>query len=397
MHMPARPPPGIIERNRSTVTKHSKSRVNQLNNKATTTRRVATGGLLVALVAGGGTAAAAQKSVTVDVDGEIQQISTIFGDDARILNKAGVELGDGDRVVRQGEISDGGTLVYRSAKPVSLTIDGRTTETTTTAVTVEELIASLPNVKAADSVKAPSLQRIPAEGIELDIVTAKDIVLNDSGREGRLQMAAATVADVLEQRGIVLGEGETVTPAPETPVTEGLRIDVSRFIDQVLTEDVEIPSPEEIIEDPEMYDDERVVETEGAPGVKLLKVKVLSRDGEELSREVLSEHERIAPSVTVVRQGTKPRPGAAPAVAHGSVWDALAQCESGGDWSIDTGNGFSGGLQFHPQTWTAHGGGQYAPTAGQATREQQIAVAEKVQASQGWGAWPACSAQLGLL
>ena len=83
--------------------------------------------------------------------------------------------------------------------------------------------------------------------------------------------------------------------------------------------------------------------------------------------------------------------------APDSDWDRLAQCESGGDWSIDTGNGYSGGLQFHPQTWTAHGGGQYAPTAGQASREQQIAVAEKVQASQGWGAWPACSASLGLL
>lgn len=378
------------------MSKHVKPNVNRLNSKATTTKRVATGGLLVALVAGGGTAAAAQKSVTVDVDGEIQQVSTIFGDDARILDKAGVEVADGDQVIRQGEIADGGKLVYRSGKPVSLTIDGKTTNTTTTALTVDELIESLPQVTAVDSVKAPSA-KIPAEGIELDIVTAKDIVLNDSGREGRLQMAVATVADVLEQRGIVLGEGETVTPAPETPVAEGMRIDVSRFIEQVVTEDVEIPSPEEIIEDPELYDDERIVETQGAAGTKLMQVKVLSRDGQELSREVLKEEEKLAPTVTTIRQGTKPRPGAAPAVANGSVWDALAQCESGGDWSIDTGNGYSGGLQFHPQTWTAHGGGQYAPTAGQASREQQIAVAEKVQASQGWGAWPACSASLGLL
>ena len=366
------------------MSKHVKPNVNRLNNKATTTKRVATGGLLVALVAVGGTAAAAQKSVTVDVDGEIQQVSTIFGDDARILDKAGVEVADGDQVIRQGEIADGGKLVYRSGKPVSLTIDVKTTNTTTTALTVDELIESLPQVTAVDSVKAPSA-KIPAEGIELDIVTAKDIVLNDSGREGRLQMAVATVADVLEQRGIVLGEGETVTPAPETPVAEGMRIDVSRFIEQV------------IIEDPELYDDERIVETQGAAGTKLMQVKVLSRDGQELSREVLKEEEKLAPTVTTIRQGTKPRPGAAPAVANGSVWDALAQCESGGDWSIDTGNVYSGGLQFHPQTWTAHGGGQYAPTAGQASREQQIAVAEKVQASQGWGAWPACSASLGLL
>ena len=88
---------------------------------------------------------------------------------------------------------------------------------------------------------------------------------------------------------------------------------------------------------------------------------------------------------------------AAPAfAATNAEWDAVAQCESGGNWSINTGNGFSGGLQFHPQTWTGHGGGQYAPSAHLATREQQIAIAEKVRASQGWGAWPACTSRLGL-
>ncbi|WP_120521494.1 transglycosylase family protein [Arthrobacter celericrescens] len=81
------------------------------------------------------------------------------------------------------------------------------------------------------------------------------------------------------------------------------------------------------------------------------------------------------------------------AATSSNVWDQLAQCESGGNWSINTGNGFSGGLQFTPSTWAAYGG-TGAPE--NATREQQIAVAERVQASQGWGAWPACSAKLGL-
>jgi resuscitation-promoting factor RpfA len=76
-----------------------------------------------------------------------------------------------------------------------------------------------------------------------------------------------------------------------------------------------------------------------------------------------------------------------------SNWDALAQCESGGNWATNTGNGYSGGLQFSQSTWTAHGG---TGSAASASREQQIAVAEKVQASQGWGAWPACAAKLGL-
>lgn len=78
-----------------------------------------------------------------------------------------------------------------------------------------------------------------------------------------------------------------------------------------------------------------------------------------------------------------------------SKWEALAECESSGDWSINTGNGFYGGLQFTPQTWAGFGGTEYAPQANQATKEQQIEIAKKVQAVQGWGAWPACTSKLG--
>ncbi|WP_227984496.1 resuscitation-promoting factor Rpf1 domain-containing protein [Nocardia spumae] len=84
------------------------------------------------------------------------------------------------------------------------------------------------------------------------------------------------------------------------------------------------------------------------------------------------------------------------AAAPDSEWDRLAQCESGGNWGINTGNGYQGGLQFSQSTWAAHGGTQYAGSANQASREQQIAVAEKVLATQGWGAWPSCSSSLGL-
>jgi LysM repeat protein len=77
----------------------------------------------------------------------------------------------------------------------------------------------------------------------------------------------------------------------------------------------------------------------------------------------------------------------------GTVWDKLAQCESSGNWSINTGNGFSGGLQFTRSTWLAFGGKGQAHNA---SREAQILVAERVLAKQGWGAWPACSRKLGL-
>ena len=76
-----------------------------------------------------------------------------------------------------------------------------------------------------------------------------------------------------------------------------------------------------------------------------------------------------------------------------ATWDAVAQCESGGNWSINTGNGYYGGLQFSQSSWAAHGGTQYAPRADQATKAQQIAIAEKVLDMQGQGAWPAVRAR----
>jgi hypothetical protein len=103
-----------------------------------------------------------------------------------------------------------------------------------------------------------------------------------------------------------------------------------------------------------------------------------------MSSEVLTE---AKPKITKV--GTKVV--AAPPVSGAAKWDAIAKCESGGNWAINTGNGYYGGLQFDKQTWNAYGGSQYAALPSQATREQQIAVGQKVVDDRGgYGAWPHC-------
>lgn len=87
--------------------------------------------------------------------------------------------------------------------------------------------------------------------------------------------------------------------------------------------------------------------------------------------------------------------------SDGSRWDQLALCESGGNWAHNTGNGFGGGLQFMHQssysTWLSFGGGEFAPHPWEASREQQIVIAEKVLSSSGWNAWPGCSKRFGWL
>lgn len=102
---------------------------------------------------------------------------------------------------------------------------------------------------------------------------------------------------------------------------------------------------------------------------------------------------KIAFTGAVIGGGSLALAGHAGAATDGE-WDQVAGCESGGNWAINTGNGYHGGLQFSPSTWSGNGGGEYAPAAYLATKEEQIAVAERVLASQGKGAWPSCGRSL---
>jgi hypothetical protein len=106
---------------------------------------------------------------------------------------------------------------------------------------------------------------------------------------------------------------------------------------------------------------------------------------------------RLAACGVALAVAAVPLVAVAPAeAATDRTWNRLAECESGGNWHINTGNGYYGGVQFSSSTWRGYGGGKFAPYAHQASREQQIRIAEKVLDGQGWGAWPACSSRLGL-
>lgn len=112
-------------------------------------------------------------------------------------------------------------------------------------------------------------------------------------------------------------------------------------------------------------------------------------------REVPTNQQMATPTTAESTQAAAPRVvrTAAAVTADGSVWDRLAACESGGNWSINTGNGFYGGLQFTLSSWQAAGGTGYP---NEASRDEQIARGQILQARQGWGAWPACTAKLGI-
>lgn len=132
-------------------------------------------------------------------------------------------------------------------------------------------------------------------------------------------------------------------------------------------------------------------------------VVFLGNDGTADAQAALAEVFRdFVTTTTSPRSAAAPKAGpAAPVTPSGDRWDQLAQCESGGNWATNTGNGFGGGLQFMHQssysTWLSFGGGEYAPHPWEASREQQIDIAERVLASSGWKAWPGCSRKFGWL
>jgi hypothetical protein len=172
-----------------------------------------------------------------------------------------------------------------------------------------------------------------------------------------------------------------------------MQIVVTRIRVHTVDARMPLPAPLRRIQDPTMNISRRVVDDPGTPGTQDVTFAVVTVNGVEAGRQLVS-HDVVTPArPSIQRVGAKPGTQV-PTVSNGAAWDALAACESSGNWAINTGNGFYGGVQFNQNTWEGHGGLRYAPRADLATREEQIAIAEVTQALQGWGAWPVCSRRI---
>lgn len=192
----------------------------------------------------------------------------------------------------------------------------------------------------------------------------------------------------------------TTSFAPVAAPTSGADI-----VHAQIVEEQKLPIPERVVQDPTLEEGTRTVVDPGRAGERSVLWRVTYDQGREVARERIGAGQDTPAAPRVVKVGTKEKveevvekaTSSAPEVSGGGTWDKLAECESGGDWSTNTGNGYSGGLQFDKQTWQSYGGDEYAPTAGKASREEQIAVAEKVKDDRGgYSAWPSCSSKLGL-
>ena len=353
--------------------------------------------LLATLIAGGVMAVVRHKTVTLDVDGEKISLSTMTTNVDAALSDAGYSISDRDVVApeRDASLSDGDTVVLRRAREVSLTVDGQPKTVWTTALTVEDALKQF-ELGEDVHVSASRSQRLPLDGAALDVLNPLVVTLADGALPVTdVRMAAPTVGEFLAAHGAPLEQADTVVPAADTPLTDGMAVTVTRDRTETKVETLPLAPEEQRIEDPTMNKSRTVVENPGLPGVQDVTFAVNTVNGKEVGRNQVSATVTTPAQPKVIRVGAKPGTEVPP-VENGSVWDALAQCEATGNWAINTGNGFFGGVQFDQNTWERQGGLKYAPRADLATREEQIAVASQTQKTQGWGAWPSCSGRLGV-
>jgi len=350
----------------------------------------------VAVLAVAGTTvgyAALSTTVTVSLDGEDREVRAMGDTVAEVLESEDIEVGEHD-IVAPGldePVDEGDKISVRFGREVALTIDGRTT---THWVNSDEVSAALAEIGQSFGRAELSMSRgmtIGRDGAEIEVVTPKKLTLALAGKKPVSRtLTALTVEDALKKMHVKVDKHDVTKPAIDAQLKDGdkvvytdIRIERKRFKHEVLN----AGTIEQ--EDDSMSEGTTEVVREGSDGMRDVTYRIYYRNGEVDVRKVIRQDVLRKPVPGIVKVGT------ASAYATGNtVWDALAQCESGGNWAINTGNGYYGGLQFSLGTWQAYGGSGLPSSA---SRETQIAIATKVRdASGGYGAWPGCAASLGL-
>jgi len=351
--------------------------------------------VLLGLVGGSAAFFLAQKTITVTVDGQPREVSTYAATAGEVLADEGLRPASHDVVLPDVDatVGDGDTIVLNRARLLTLTVDGVRKEVYTTALSVDGALDEL-GYRTGDLVLSASRsERLPLDGMDLSIATPKNVTLVADGQQRVVTTTASTAGDLLAEQGIALSPTDRTSLFPEQPLLDAMVLRVTRVQVSDVTEVRSVDYQTVETPDAEAFQGDRTVTQEGVEGEQTVTWRVTVTDGVETGREQLAVVVTTPAVDELVTVGTKEKP-AAPTVAGGSVWDQLAKCEAGGNWAINTGNGYYGGLQFNPGTWAANGG---AGLPHQASREEQIAVAEKIRsASGGFGAWPGCAAKLGL-
>jgi resuscitation-promoting factor RpfB len=354
------------------------------------------------------------KDVTLSLDGQSTQMRTTADTVGALLESKGIEVNDHD-VVAPGldtEIEDGTRIAVKFGRQVTFTVDGAAQTIWTTATTVNDALKALSVDLSGAELSTSRSSAIGRQGLTIIIATEKTIIIVDAGNKRTITTTGQTLADALRVAKIKVDKDDKLSARPSTRLVDGSRFTYTRVDISSKTKKFNVDFSTVRKETSELNKGDTKIDTRGVDGIRAVTYRLVRHNGNivkrvkiksKLLREPVTEVILVGTKTTTTTTTAKESSGSSSSSSSsssntsstpsGSVWDKLAECESGGNWSINTGNGYYGGLQFSLSTWRAYGG---SGMPHEASREEQIAIAKKVQADVGWGAWPACSSKLGL-
>ena len=365
---------------------------------------IAAVGATAAIAVAGGSVAYAEKSKTVSlsVDGQVQKVHTFGSTVADALKAEKVQVGEHDVVAPapDSKLKDGQEIAVQYGRQLTIDADGTKKAYWTTADSVNEALADLGLRYDTGAVFSTSRSApLGRQGLELVVKTPKTVQIVRQGKVATIKSMAATVGEALTAAKIVWDRDDRISPAATTALKPGVnRVGYVKVDVKKVTKTEAIAHGTAETKSATLDVGTKKTAAKGVNGAKSVTYVLTYLDGKLATTKVLTSKLVTAPVDEKVLVGTKPKPeeptqdtSTPPATGDTSAWDRIAECESGGNWSINSGNGYYGGLQFDHGTWAAYGGTAYATNANGATKAEQIAIAEKVKADRGgYGAWPVC-------
>jgi uncharacterized protein YabE (DUF348 family) len=364
-------------------------------------RVVAQAAVLTAVVGGTVTFAQLEKRVELTVDGRTTQVRALTSTVGGLLDSEGVNVSSRDLVspARTAGLSDGDHVTVRYARPLRVTIDGTDIVYWTTELRVDSALDALGIRSEGARLSVSRSAAIGRTGLSMALTSPKTVTVAADGSTDEVTTTAATVADLLAERGLVPGPRDTLSVTRSTPITDGLVVALTRITSKRVTETEAVPFGTQKRSSSALYKGETKVVTAGKKGTRSAVYDVVMADGKVTSKKLVSATVSSPPVTQVVDVGTKAKPTTTSA-ASGSVggsadslnWPALAQCESGGNPKIVSSNGLYYGLyQFSLSTWRAVGGSG-RPT--DASSAEQTLRAKMLYNKAGAGQWPVCGKKL---
>ena len=342
-------------------------------------------GAAVLAVGGGSLAYAGLRSdVTMSVDGQATQVTTSAQTVGDLLAAQHLAVGPHDVVAPSTttELHDGTRVSIQYGRQVTVSVDGARQTIWTTATDVGSAISALGLDTAGADLSTSRSAPIGRQGLSVTVATPKRVTVDAAGTKRTLTITGATVGAALKAAGVTPDADDRVSSPVTDALKDGAKITFTRVdvTSRTKRSDVGFSTVEQ--KSSELERGKTRTKTDGHRGTRTTTYRVVSHDGKVVSSKATGSVVTRKPVSRVVVVGTKAP--AEPAVANVGLWDKIAACESGGNWSINTGNGYYGGLQFSLATWRAYGG---TGMPNQASKATQISVAERVRKGSGLGNW----------